>query len=445
MTTSDTNKRILLALICLSFLYGTGCSTYSQRVRPARQHFFDGNLTAAEQSLQEYIEKHPGDADAASLDLAMVQLLRGQPAKAEAILRRVRDNLDYYQQKDVVESGVSMATDDQRLAYSGANYEKVLTRVFLALSNLMHDGQDAEAYSLQVNAKQQELLQAAHAEQVASAESAYTPLAIGPYVRGMLREATFANYDDAARAYQKVVSWRPEFQNAHADLDRATQGVHSRPGHGVLYAFMLVNRGPVKEQVSELPTSAALLVADRILSATGEYSLPPTLAPIKVPKVVVPPREVRHISISTDARPCGRTETICDVAELALRQEAVELPRIMGRAVARRVLKKATVYAAKDYLETDSPLPDLALSAAGVLWEATESADTRCWGLLPREIQVLRVELPVGHHSLQLNPVLTSGVAVDGPETIVTIEDGRNSYVLACFPGRMSVGQTIQR
>ena len=42
------------------------------------------------------------------------------------------------------------------------------------------------------------------------------------------------------------------------------------------------------------------------------------------------------------------------------------------------------------------------LNAAGVVWEATESADTRCWGLLPEKIQVLRIELPAGQHQLSL-------------------------------------------
>jgi len=42
----------------------------------------------------------------------------------------------------------------------------------------------------------------------------------------------------------------------------------------------------------------------------------------------------------------------------------------------------------------------LAVDLAGVAWEATESADTRCWGLLPDQIQVLRVELPAGRHEI---------------------------------------------
>jgi hypothetical protein len=67
-----------------------------------------------------------------------------------------------------------------------------------------------------------------------------------------------------------------------------------------------------------------------------------------------------------------------------------------------------------------------------VAWEATENADTRCWGLLPDTIQVLRLELPVGQHTLALQPVdrngQPTGTAI--PQT-VTVLDGRNTYVVA--------------
>ena len=69
------------------------------------------------QTLTEYMERHSGDADAAAMDLAMVQLVSGKPAEAEKTLRSVRDNLDELEQKDALESGLSLLTDDQRLAY----------------------------------------------------------------------------------------------------------------------------------------------------------------------------------------------------------------------------------------------------------------------------------------------------------------------------------------
>ena len=429
----------------LTICWSSGCSTHAQRVRAARGQFYTGQLATAAESLEEHIERYPRDADATALDLAMVQMLNGRPSDAEETLRRVRDNLDHLEQKDIVESGVSMLTDDQRLAYSGEGYEKILTRLFLALSNLLDDGQDAEAYSLQINAKQEELLQRAVEQQKEGADLAYTPLAIGPYLRGVIRESTFGNYDDASRAYHQVVSWQPGFQGGRADLARAESGIHSRPGCGVMYLFALVNRGPVKEQVAEIPTSMALLIADRILSAVGEYDVPPTLAPIKVPRVVVPPRKLDAISVVVDGQVAGRTETICDIAELALRQQEVEMPHIMARAVARRVFKKAAIYATKDYVEADNPLPDLALSAVGVAWEASEAADTRCWGLLPREIQVVRIELPAGRHDIQLRPVLANRALSAGSMVSVDIADGRNTYVLGCFPGPYSIGQILQR
>ena len=230
----------------------------------------------------------------------------------------------------------------------------------------------------------------------------------------MIRESSFANYDDATRAYAQVVSWQPDFQAAKLDLQRAQNGVHSQPGHGVLYVFALVNRGPVKEETIEIPTTVAMLLADRILSSVGEYDVPPTLAPIKVPRVVVPPRDIANVSLVIDRQVLGQTETICDIADLAKRQEEIEFPHIMARAIARRIVKKAAIYATKDVVEADQPWADLALSAVGVAWEATEAADTRCWALLPREIQVIRVELPAGRHQIELTPYLTSGIQSTG-------------------------------
>ena len=84
------------------------------------------------------------------------------------------------------------------------------------------------------------------------------------------------------------------------------------------------------------------------------------------------------------------------------------------------------------------------MDAAGVLWEATESADTRCWGLLPDTIQVIRIELPAGQHGVTLQPLLAGrriGSGAHGRQ--VTIDDGRNTYMLANFPGPDLVGEIL--
>ncbi len=132
--------------------------------------------------------------------------------------------------------------------------------------------------------------------------------------------------------------------------------------------------------------------------------------------------------------------TITDLEEIACSTFDVRRKELMARAVARRVVKKATVYAAKDAMQEGTGLGSLAMDAAGVLWEAAESADTRCWGLLPREIQVLRIELPAGRHRLSLGP-LQGGRKIGGDQAIdIEIIDGRNSYALSYFPDSQPIG-----
>jgi RNA polymerase sigma-70 factor (ECF subfamily) len=99
--------------------------------------------------------------------------------------------------------------------------------------------------------------------------------------------------------------------------------------------------------------------------------------------------------------------------------------------VARRAVKKGTIFSVKQGLGMGEGLPSLALDVAGVAWEATESADTRCWSLLPDRIQVLRLELPVGSHTLLLRPLDRQGQPLGQPvPQTVTVADGRNSYLL---------------
>ncbi len=418
-----------------------GCTTHAQRVHEARQLFQHGELDAAAQTLEKADSRWHRDQDCLKLDQAMIALVTGRPEDAETRLREVRDQFDYLAQSDLGESTLSFLTDDKQRAYAGEDYEQVLVRVFLALSNLLRDGRDAGAYSLQIEEKQAAIIALGLPGAAENPKLSYKQLAIAPYLHGVLREATHANYDDAANSFAKVVSWEPRFTGAPLDLERAQRGTHSQPGHGVAYVFTLVGRGPYKEEVVEAPTSNALLIADRILSAVGKYELPPTIAPIKVPHVVVPPNEIDGVLVQVNQLPAGVTQSITDIGQLAVAQHQAVLPHIVARSVVRRIAKKAVSYGAQDGLNVNNSWASLGILAAGVAWEFTESADTRCWGLLPNQIQVQRLELPVGTHQIGLCPA-RRGAPLGPLQTCpVPIVDGRNTYLLACFPDRQLVGQ----
>ena len=125
-------------------------------------------------------------------------------------------------------------------------------------------------------------------------------------------------------------------------------GRHSSKGNGVVYVFTLVGKGPYKEEKLEIPTTAALLVADRVLSIAGKQTVPPTLAPIKVPRVVRPYNTIGTVQVLVDDKRAGQTETITDIGKLAVEQDEANFPYTLGRAIARRVVKKGVVYAAKE-------------------------------------------------------------------------------------------------
>ena len=154
--------------------------------------------------------------------------------------------------------------------------------------------------------------------------------------------------------------------------------------------------------------------------------------------------ETKSVRVTVDDNFVGQTETITDVGDLARQQFDAIFPQIMARTVVRRAVKKGSLYGMKEALHVDNPLVEFAIDAAGVAWEATENADTRCWGLLPDKIQVRRIELPTGKHQLALQPATNSGQPVGGSESAeFEISDGRNTYALANFPGRDLVGKIL--
>lgn len=436
-------NQILLVATLTGAFFASGCATHGDKLESIRSAFNAGRVEQAESIIQREIADRKSDVDVLKLDRAIIQLADGRPADAERTLREVRDRFDYLEQKDAGESVLATLTDDTNLAYAGEDYEKILIRCFLALSNLMSDGQDASAYALQVGDKQRQIINAEGNSTDDNPRLAYKRVALGAYIHGTIQEATHTNYDEAARAIQLVANWEPSFKDAREDLKRVSTGRHSEPGNGVLYVFTLVGRGPYKEERLETPTSNALLIADRILTATSKHSLPPTIAPIKVPIVVRSNNRIDSVLVETDSGAAGVTQTITDVGQLAVDQYDAIFPQVMARAVVRRVVKKGAVYATKDAANIDDPLASFALDAAGVLWEASESADTRCWGLLPDRIQVLRLELPAGEHVVKLTPASRNAPIGAEASHTVGIENGRNTYLMANFPEARLVGQIL--
>jgi hypothetical protein len=437
--------RILIAVLSLivCLLTGSGCSTHAKRISLSRSLFYEGQLEACRDRLDKLHKSNRQDRDVTNLDLAVVDLIDGRCQEAESRLKDVRDRFDHLEQESIGEKTISMWTDDTARSYAGEDYEKILIRVYLALASLMSDGVDAESYTLQIQDKHDAVVQLLWGDQPADQKSnKFCGLPIGFYLRGLLREQTRIDYDDALRSYTQVAQLLPAEDWIRWDIERVTQGVHSQSGCGVIYVFAMVGRGPYKVESVEQPTSDALLMADHIISAVGPYKLPPTIAPIKVPKVVVPGSDIESVQVVVQGQAVGSTVSIADIDQLALETSQAARNQLVARAVARRVIKKATVAAVKQQTSANS-LTSLGFDAAGVAWEALEKADTRCWGLLPKNIQVLRIEVPAGTHTISLAPQAFGYTGRPIAQQQVSVVDGRNTYVVGWLPDSFTTPRVL--
>jgi len=456
-------KWCLIAALCLL----TGCASFGERTVKIRHEFASGDLEKADAEIDKALKKKKqSDADLLQLNRAIIALSTGKPREAETMLREVRDRFDQHErerEKRVAEKALSMLTDDNAVAYAGEDYEKVLIRVFLALSNLMHDGTDAPAYALQVGHKQNEIIQKGAVQDPKDSQKkinpkaeSYRQVAIGQYLIGVLQEATFRNHDDVIRAYEAVNAWEPGFIQGRQDLERARHGVHAQPGNGVVYIFALVGSGPFKEQRNCEVLQEAQIWTTLLLGMMSGRPTIPDFAPVMIPCIVRSPETVSALSVSVDGKWNARTETLTDIGRMAEEQFEAIQPQIIARAVVRRTLKKGVLYGTKEAVDAN-PWVGLAMDVGGMIWEAMETADTRCWNLLPAEIQVTRLEVPAGEHRLTLQPLsrvyslsqrgytLSDSSARTGSaqsKTIV-VEPGCNTYVLANFPGDELAGKIV--
>jgi uncharacterized protein len=390
-----------------------------------------GDFQAAGAELEKVAAAKSPAAMPAKLDLAMVQIAGGQSKSAISTLRTLRDEIDALPTLSPAHELASLVTDDTVRQYRPAGYEQVMIRSMLSLCSLTVGDGDAESYALQAQMHQAELARQAETRGLAGAGNIYQPLALAPYLRGVLRESTMHDYDDAVRAYQLVSHLQPTFAPAKVDIERCTSGSHSAPGHGVLYVIALVGRGPVLQEEDAEMTTAALQIATQVYSiAQNDRMMLPNLASVKVPRVVIPYSPAAALSLDSSGVWLGATQPLVNIAQMASQQCEAEMPWTLARAVARRITKEVAVVQATRTVGLDGLGGELTRFATVNAWSFAENADTRCWALLPREVQVLRAELPAGMHNIGLAVVGPTGHGV-GPKTQadVTIHNGRNTYM----------------
>ncbi len=483
---SSQRRRTAAAAILIAQIFCTGCQTWTKSHEAAISSFGSGDLQVTQTALENSQKAFRSEKKLLELDQGVLDLAAGDVDQAELRFRTLRDELEHLEQADAAEQTASMLTDSRATAYSGRDFERRMVLNMAFITSLLGNGQDAFAYSLQASEasthRRDAIIAAAekansgvvaeNAEDLAGRATLTPvsfapapsieprsslldqPLALSTYLSAAVQSESISHHRETEKALSELGFWNSAFtQQSLAAESAAGFGTQCEAGNGTLHIIALVGKAPQWVSESAEATSAALLIADRIVSMAGKHTLPPTIAAVKIARPQPQPNllpigalkcSVKHENAAPDEKlPNLSFATVVNLNEVAEASYREHRDEEIAHAVVRRVMKKGAVYVLKEAQNVHgNSLVDLGINVAGVAWEAMEKADTRSWRMLPARIDVARIELPAGDwtttmqldnyqspHSTQLLPV--------------HIQDGRNTYVVCVIPEHSMVGNVL--
>ncbi|MEZ6132546.1 MAG: hypothetical protein R3C59_28100 [Planctomycetaceae bacterium] len=460
-------------LFCLSWV-NTGCQRAAKHQLTAISSYDRGTPQDAIQAFEQAAKTRGAEPEIIAADTAIAVLMSGDPAGCEATLRETRQQIDFLRQKDLREKTTSILTDDKAIAWSGREFEQRMLDNLLILSSLVGDRQDAFAYATQamdhvyddyalLSESTQDnppVMTVGHSNSSGTEVSPppparYSPNSMSAWLQAAVRSEHAMDADLTAEALQQVGYWNSSntlSQSAIQPADESTFGTMSSRGHGVLHVLTMVGRATDWTSERAMPTTSALLIADRILSSVGDHTLPPTIAPVLIARPASEFSGHPFVTVAnladSDSHSSLRSRTLVDVNRAAFDSYMADRDDQLARAVARRVIKKGAVYAAKNQMSVAGGSgTDLLLNLGGMAWEALEKADTRHLHLLPERVEVLQMELPAGRHAIDLWSAPAAGQNTLNPaqalRVSVTIDDGRNTFVLCFRPHDRFAGSVL--
>lgn len=453
-------------------LLSCGCKNAARHQLAAIARVDSGTPESALVEFDKAAAARGADKEVIAIDRALALLMTGQPAASEASFRVTRKRLDFLRQKDLREQTKAMISDDKAVAWSSREFEQRMVDNLLILSSLLGNQQDAFAYASQTteklaadrqelaeSKKEPEVIAVGHSDehQPPAAPARFSANAFSAYLHAAIRSENPMDADLTQRAIQQVGYWSSSpgeaSKNKPSPIVNASFGTNSQQGNGVVHVITFAGR--ITDWLPEraAPTSAALLIADQILSAVGDHTLPPTVAPVQIAKPAT--RISTHplttvVRVAQDQPTSVRSRVLVDLNQAAWDSYDSDRNKQIARAVSRRIVKKGAVYAAKDQMSVAGGSgTDLLLNLGGIAWEALEKPDTRHLHLLPERIEVAQIELPAGDHTVEVSSVAKDGKSMvpqqaNGWRQIpVRVEDGRNTFVLCFRPQRSLVGTVV--
>lgn len=374
-----------LFLIVFFFL---GCAHYTYKIREPRELFESGQHEKAIEKLK-LLASQEGDSDELLylLDLGMVYHSSGRYKEAiETFLKadRIAEIKDY---KSISEEALSIVLSEGIKPYKGEHFEKILINVYLAIDYaLSHQWDDALVECRKVNHKLDLM--------ISEGGLPYEKNAFAKYLAGTLFEAR-REWNDAFVDYRQLLKWNVSFPYLGGSLLRLSDRLKATQEFDD-YKKMFPD---IKDYKIAKGESEIILLFEQGKS------------PIKTPSPDfhrVPTFYRRHyggdyVWVNVAGKRV-RTHPLFDIEGTAIKELEHRISLIIAKKIGGIVLKELISHQVEKQTKSEA----LGALTSAVL-HAIDQPDLRSWTTLPANLQLARVTVPEGKHSITIDLVTHSG------------------------------------
>ena len=392
-----------------------GCASARMSDHEPDRLFRNGEYEAATQKLRAGLEKQ-GEEGRDSLlyllDLGLALHSAGKYDESTQVFLKADKIAEIKDYTSLAAETTTLLISDNIKDYKAEDFENVMISTYLAMDYaLMGNTEDALVEARRVNHKLELMIN--------EGERKYKQNAFARYLSGILYESN-RDYDEAYIDYKSVYKLAPEFPGLGRDLWRCASILHMQDE---------MKKWDKQFSLSKEDHKAANLIGKK--SKKGEIIVlyENGISPIKRPNPVFEslpqfhPRfnPVMDAKVEVNGAEKGTTAVLENVEATAIENLDEKYGAIIAKKIAGIAVKEAVAYGIGR--ETNSPVIWLVSRA---LLYATDQADLRSWNLLPRDLQVLRIPIEPGTHTLRLTP---SGSVNSLPEKIVQVAPGKKVFV----------------
>ncbi len=382
----------------------SGCASYSQGFGRIESLLAQQK---PEQALQVLEQTPPSSTNELLYhwDKAMLLRMAGKYQASNAEFEQAKVLVDKLEAVSVVEQAGALTINDSMMSYEGEDFEQIAMHIYAAL-NYIELGlwDEARVEALQVDERIKHIKEKRDGKAVQDAFASYLSGLI--FERGGEYSDAMIAYRQAYKLYRQNKQPVPRF--LQHDLLRLSQYLGLKQEHDALAKTFGIKH----------------TMTQRELARKGEVVvlLHHSLAPIKRAEEVFVQREGAPLRISMpvyQSRPdymqyarltvgehVAQTVKVDDFDKLARQSLAMHRAAIMARLVARALIKR---HAANQVSDNNGALAGLLVDVAGMI---TETADTRSWLTLPKDIHLARLPLPPGAYPAKLELLGGSGQVV---------------------------------